>query len=106
VEASAKSARKATLEAVGVQDRVAALEAVEVLDHIATDKAMQDFFAQQKTKAAIDAMNSATGGKYDKEAAQATEHMRGTRESRDKGVSCKELDAFFFDCSSISNRKH
>jgi hypothetical protein len=69
-EAAFKSARDAALEAVGVQDPV----------------------ARQKSKAVIDALNAASGGKHDRAAALAAEHMRGTSKCpRGKWVSLTEV---------------
>jgi hypothetical protein len=75
------------------QAKVAAFEAVpvEVRCPTAREKLnVQDPVAQQKSKAVIDALNAASGGKNDRAAALAAEHMRGiTKGSSGKWVSCK-----------------
>jgi hypothetical protein len=43
--------------------------------------------ARQKSKAVIDALNAASGGKNDRAAALAAEHMRGISKCRGKWVS-------------------
>jgi hypothetical protein len=79
------------LEAAVRQAQVAAFEAVGVKGPINWEKSIiQDPVARQKSKAVIEALNAASGGKNDRAAALAAEHMRGTYKCpSDKWVSCK-----------------
>jgi hypothetical protein len=49
---------------------------------------------RQKSKAVIDALNAASGGKNDRAAALAAEHMRGIIKCKRKWVSCTEIHIF------------
>jgi hypothetical protein len=71
------------------QAQVAAFKAVVAQCPTAREKSkVQDPVARQKSKAVIDALNAASGGKNDKAAALAAEHMRGiTKLSSGKWVS-------------------
>jgi hypothetical protein len=77
-------------EAAVREAQVAAFEAVGLQCPIAREKSkLQDPVAWQKSKAVIDALNAASGGKNGKAAALAAEHMRGvTKLSSGKWVSC------------------
>ena len=77
-EAAVRQAHIAALEAVGVQCRT-----------VRAKSKVQDPVAWQKSKAAIDALNAASGGKNDRAAALAAEHMRGIwKIPSGKWVSC------------------
>jgi hypothetical protein len=97
-EAAVRQAQVAAFEAVGVQCPVVAREKLKV----------QDPVARQKSKAAIDALSAASGGKNDRAAVLAAEHMQGKTKSPadNKWVSCNtEGSTLLFDCcSSISKR--
>jgi hypothetical protein len=71
-DAAFKSARDAALEAVGIQDPV----------------------SPQKSNAVIAALNAASGGKNDRAAALAAEHMRGISKCQGKWVSWTDVYIF------------
>jgi hypothetical protein len=80
VEATVQSAREVVLDAVG------------------------DPVASKNSKAVMEALNAASGKKYDREAAMAAIHMRGERK-RPFGnwVSCSNVQlALLFDCCSTT----
>jgi hypothetical protein len=80
-------------EAAVRQAQVAAFEAVGRKCPTARAKSKVqgpvDPVARQKSKVVIDVLNAASGGKYDRAAALAAEHMRGTsRRPSGNWVSC------------------
>jgi hypothetical protein len=83
-------------EAAVRQAQVAAYEAVGAQCPIASEKSrVQDPVARQKSKAVIDALNAASGGKNDRAAALAAEHMRGISKCpAGTWVSCTEIYIF------------
>jgi hypothetical protein len=80
-------------KAVVRQAQVAAFEAVGVQCPTAWEiSKVQDPVAWQKSKAVIDALNAASGGKNDRAAALAADYLRGiTKLPSGKWVSCNTV---------------